>query len=628
MPDWNIDEARATYAVRHWGGGYFDINGQGHVVVRPNRDPDRAGVDLFELVAEIQAQGLSLPTLVRFPGILRERVDGLCGAFAEAMARHGYRGRYTAVYPIKVNQHRSVVEELTRYGGTRVGLEAGSKPELMAVLALAPHGGTVVCNGYKDREYIRLALIGTALGHRVYVVIEKLSELELVLEESRKLGIVPSLGVRVRLASIGEGRWQNTGGEKAKFGLSAGQLLNTVERLRAAGSLSALTLLHFHMGSQISNARDIQRGIREAARVFTELRGLGVPLGTIDVGGGLGVDYEGTRSRSYFSINYGVHEYAHHIVQTVGEACEEAGLDHPDIFTESGRAMTAHHALLIANVIDVEDPPRGGELVAPRPDAPRILHSLWDGIERLSERAALEIFHDTAHYLQEAQEMCTHGVLTLAQRALAENIYFAVCDRLRPLLRPSVPAHREVLDELDEKLASKYFCNFSVFQSLPDVWGLHQVFPIMPLHRLDEAPTVRGILADLTCDSDGRVDAYVDKDGIQQTLLLHPRRGSEPYYLGFFLVGAYQEILGDMHNLFGDTDSVNVRESGDGAFSITEAIHGDTVDRVLAHVAFEGRALLRAYRRKVGAADLPAERRQALLLELEAAVSGGTYLEP
>lgn len=627
MSGWDIQQARDTYNIAHWGGEYFDINADGHLHVRPRRDGRHSGVDLFRLSEEAQAAGLALPLLVRFSDILHDRVDTLCGAFGEAMRVAGYRGRYTAVYPIKVNQQKSVVQEILHHGEERVGLEAGSKPELMAVLALSRPDGVIICNGYKDREYIRLALIGRRLGHRVYIVVEKLSELDIIIDEARRLEVMPLLGVRVRLASIGHGKWQNTGGDKSKFGLSAAQALTAVETLRGAGMLDSLQLMHFHLGSQVANVRDIQRGVREAARYYAELHRLGVNVRCVDVGGGLGIDYEGTRSRSECSMNYSVQEYANNVVHTLWEICEQTGLPHPDVITESGRAMTAHHAVLITNVIDIEQAPVSKTIAAPSDDEPMIIHDLWQALQNLSARSVLEVYHDAEHWVGEAQSMYTHGVLALAQRARAEQLFFAISAAVRNLLKPESRAHREILDELNEKLADKYFCNFSLFQSLPDVWAIDQVFPIMPLHRLNERPERRAVLQDLTCDSDGRIDHYVDREGIESSLPLHAVRKGEPYLLGVFLIGAYQEILGDMHNLFGDTDAVNVELTDDGGHRLVEPQRGDTVDELLRYVHFAPEELLASYRRKIDAAELDSAQRKVYLEELEAGLQGYTYLE-
>lgn len=624
---WSLDHTRNTYSLEHWGGGYFDVNERGHLLARPRRGADTPGVDLYALANACRAQGLTLPVLVRFTDILRDRVDTLCNAFVAAREADEYQGRYTAVYPIKVNQQESVVAEILGHGGSRVGLEAGSKPELMAVLALSRPGGTIVCNGYKDREYIRLALIGKRLGHRVFIVVEKLSELDLVIQESRALDIEPLLGLRVRLASIGAGKWQNTGGEKAKFGLNATQVLTLVERLRSAGLLASLQLLHCHLGSQIANIRDIQRGMREVGRYYAELHALGVPLANVDVGGGLGIDYEGTHSRSFCSINYTVQEYANNVVHALWEICAEHALPHPDIITESGRAMTAHHALLITNVIDSEAAPGTGDIEPPNDDEPLIIQDLWQVLENLEGRSVLEAYHDAVHWLGEAQSMYLHGVIDLAQRARAESLYAAICQRVRALLNSNRPAHREILDELNEKLADKYFINMSVFQSMPDVWAIDQIFPIVPLHRLDEAPTRRAVLQDLTCDSDGRIDQYVDNDGVESTLPVHPYRPGDEYLLGIFLVGAYQEILGDMHNLFGDTDAVNVTLTEDGGYTLSQSERGDTIDELLRYVHFDTEALRAAYHAKIAAASLSDKERTFFTAELEDGLTGYTYLE-
>ncbi|MBD3620285.1 MAG: biosynthetic arginine decarboxylase [Chromatiales bacterium] len=626
MTDWTLDRSRQLYGIDNWSGGYFTVNEAGHVAMRARRDAAPA-VDLYRLAGELrEEQGLRLPALVRFEDVLHDRVDTLCSAFDQAMDEVDYRGGYTAVYPIKVNQQRSVVAQILAHGGSRVGLEAGSKPELLAVLALARPGGVIVCNGYKDREYLRLALLGRLLGQRIYIVVEKPSELELVIQEARDLGVRPLLGMRVRLASIGAGKWQNTGGEKAKFGLSAAQALRLLHRLREEDMLDCMGLLHFHMGSQIANIRDIQRGMREAARFYQELRRLGADIRVVDVGGGLGIDYEGTRSRHYCSMNYSVQEYARNIVRTLHETCEEHGLPHPEVFTESGRAMTAHHAVLITNVTDIER--LGMDEPAPPTESgePAILQDLWALYENAGGVSPTEVYHDAAHWLTEAQSMYAHGVFTLEQRARAEELYFAICRRLLEGMEGQSRVQREIRDELNEKLADKYFCNFSVFQSIPDVWAIEQIFPIMPLNRLEQRPTRRAVLQDLTCDSDGRIDRYVEDDGIEPTLPLHAVGPEEDYLIGIFLVGAYQEILGDLHNLFGDTDSINVALTDDG-YRLVEPEYGDTVDELLRYVHFDTDALLAALKDKVDALAIDADKRQLLVEELKAGLEGYTYLE-
>ena len=629
MTQWSIDKARQTYNIAHWSSGYFDINDAGHLVAKPDR---QHGIDLYELAQEIKAQGLSLPVLVRFSDILSDRVDALNQAFVQAKHSHGYQGAYTAVYPIKVNQQRSVVQAILKRGIDTVGLEAGSKPELLAVLAQIPVGGVVVCNGYKDREYIRLALIGLALGIRVTIVVEKPSELELILQESAQLGITPVLGVRVRLASIGAGKWQNTGGEKAKFGLAAAQILDLVRRLHQAKRLDCLQMLHFHLGSQIANIRDIQRGMQECARFYAELRDLGANIVCVNVGGGLGVDYEGTRSRSACSMNYSLQEYANNIVHALHEVCRLEGLPHPAIISESGRALTAHHALLITNVIDSERVPAAEDLQAPAADAPQLLRDLWQRYQDLGKQplrvSVVEAYHDAVHWLSEAHGLYGHGVLSLAQRAQAEGLYFAICRQVQALLHAGRRSQRDLLDELNEKLADKYFCNFSLFQSMPDVWAIQQIFPVVPLHRLDEAPTRRAVLQDITCDSDGRIDHYVDSDGVESSLPLHAWNNGDHYLLGIFMLGAYQEILGDMHNLFGDTDSVHVQLDESGAYQLGLALRGDSVDKVLRCVHFDPEDLMDLYRAKIDGADkLSAQQRQAYFAAFSEGMRGYTYLE-
>lgn len=627
---WPLSRAREFYNVAYWGSGYFDINDAGHVVALPQAEAG-SGVDLYRLSDEIRAAGLSLPVLVRFSSILHQRVDALCSAFARAMTADNYQADYTAVYPIKVNQQRRVVEEIVGHGGTRVGLEAGSKPELLAVLALSgadnTNGSIVICNGYKDREYIRLALIGKQLGHRVYIVVERLSELELVIAESRALNITPLIGVRVRLASIGAGKWQNTGGEKSKFGLSATQVLRVTERLRQADMLDAFQLMHFHLGSQIANIRDIQLGMRECARYYAELRRIGVNLQCVDVGGGLGVDYDGTRSRNFCSMNYSVQEYADNVVHALHAICEEQNLPQPHIITESGRAMTAHHAMLITNVIDVEQAPQPAQIAPASADEHPLIQELWQTLDQISARSAAEAYHAAVHKLAEANAMFSQGALDLAQRARIEQIYSAICWRARDFFQTGSRIQRELLDELNEKLADKYFCNFSLFQSMPDSWAIDQIFPIMPLHRLNERPTRRAALQDITCDSDGRIDLYVDGEGVETSLLLHPLQQDQPYLLGIFLLGAYQEILGDMHNLFGDTDSVHVELTPEGGHRLVDPQRGDTAETVLRYVNFNAEDLLQTFCARIDAAKLTQEERQLFLHELREGLSGYTYLE-
>ena len=623
MP-WSTDHARKTYSVPHWAEGYFDVDAAGRIVVSPKgaRGPV---IPLPEVVDAARAQGAQLPLLVRFPDILGDRLGKLQAAFAQAQADWDYRGGYTAVYPIKVNQHRGVAGTLASHAGEGFGLEAGSKPELMAVLALSRPGGLIVCNGYKDREYIRLALIGRKLGLQTFIVIEKPSELALVIEESRALGVKPGLGVRMRLATLGAGKWQNSGGDKAKFGLSPRQVLDLWKQLREAGLQDTLNLLHFHMGSQISNVRDIANGMREATRYFIELSKLGASISHVDVGGGLGIDYEGTRSRSYWSINYGIGQYASNIVQPLAEACEQHGLAPPRIVTECGRAMTAHHAVLVVNVSEVEQAPEG-RVPPAHDDEPAVIRHLREIHGELDTRPAVELFHEAQHHHSEGLSLYALGQIDLVHRARIDDLFYAIAHAVRARLSSDERSHRDLLDELNERLVDKYFVNFSVFESIPDVWAIDQVFPIVPIERLDEAPARRGIIADMTCDSDGMVKTYVENEGLDSSLPLHAMKPGESYRLGIFLVGAYQEILGDIHNLFGDTDAVEVSADAGTGYLITQQRRGDTTDVMLDYVGYKLEDLRSAYRTRVEEAKLPADEAVALADALEAGLTGYTYL--
>ncbi|SDK09036.1 arginine decarboxylase [Billgrantia gudaonensis] len=627
--------ARRTWNIDQWGSGYFDVDDQGYALVRPlGSEATGPALPLSRLADELRQAGLRLPVLVRFSDILHDRVEQLCDAFDLAMREEAYRGGYTAVYPIKVNQQRRVVEEIlaTRERGHgRVGLEAGSKPELLAVLALSTDGPSlIVCNGYKDREYVRLALMGEKLGHRVYLVVEKFSELPIILEEAERLGVTPRIGLRARLASVGRGKWQTSGGEKSKFGLTATQILEVVERLREAGALASLQLVHFHLGSQIANIRDIWRGLRECARYYQNLLVLGAPIDTVDVGGGLGIDYEGTRSRSFCSINYSMTEYARNVVAAFAQACDEADLPHPHLISESGRALTAHHAVLITNVIGEERVEAHAPAVRTADD-PQV-EELWRVFDTLhtqvvDPRGLVEAWHDLLEGMSELHGRFVMGIADITARAEGESVYFAACARLRTLLDNRNRAHREILDELAEKLADKLFVNFSLFQSVPDIWGIDQIFPVLPLTGLHHEPTRRGVIQDITCDSDGRIDGYVDGQGVETTLPLPEWDADEERLLGFFLVGAYQEILGDLHNLFGDTDSVDAALGEDGRWVLTNAQQGDRVADVLAYVNFNAEVLRERLAVQLSDSGLPADEQADFLDDLSAGLQGYTYLE-
>lgn len=628
MTDWSVQQARDVYHIAQWSDGFFDICESGNLRAQPNGSQDHATIDLHALALSIKEAGISFPVLVRFTDILRKRIQSLHDAFSSAIKVSHYQNTYFSAYPIKVNQQRHVVESILNNGKVPVGIETGSKPELLAALALGNNTTTaVICNGYKDREYIRLALIGQKLGHRVLIILEKMSELYLVLEESEKLGIEPILGARVRLSSLSEGKWQDSGGEKSKFGFSAPQILRVVNILRERNKLSLLQVLHFHFGSQVANIAHIQRAMREGARYYANLRKLGAPITTIDVGGGLGIDYEGTKSRSFCSVNYSIQEYANNIVDIIIEICQQNQLPHPQIITESGRAMTAHHAMLITNVIAAETACDIEHLQPPEAADIQLIHNLWNSFSYLSESSVLEIYHDICHWLSEINTLYNHGLIDLTKRAYAEEIYYSVCVKLRDYLKPSVRAHREMSDELNKKLAKKFVCNFSLFQSLPDSWAINQVFPIMPLSGLNKRPTEHGILHDITCDSDGKIDLYVNHYGLESTLSLHPFDPGQPYLLGIFLVGAYQEILGDLHNLFGDTNSIHVELTDDGSYHLTHTIYGDTVASTLRYVDFNSDDLLASFSRQIKLANLNEIDSASFLSDLQTGLSGYTYFE-
>jgi arginine decarboxylase len=605
-PDyWSRRDSAETYAIESWGDGYFGINTAGHVSVKPSSE-QAAELDLYEIAQSLHERNLSLPVLVRFTDILKDKVNRLNRAFEHACAKYGYTGRYTPVYPIKVNQQRQVVEGILK--ANHIGLEAGSKPELLAIMALS-NQKVVVCNGYKDRAYIRLALIGQKMGLDLYLVIEKPVELELIIEESRKLGIRPNIGVRVRLSSISAGKWQNSGGEKSKFGLHANELLQLVKRLKEAHLLDALKLMHFHMGSQIANIHDIKVALKEAGQFYVELRRLGAPIKIVDAGGGLGVDYDGSRSRRESSMNYSVDEYAQNIVRSFAEICAEKETPEPDIITESGRAITAHHAVLITNVTDIESPYQDGEPPA------------------LPERCnPVELYHDAQFALAEARAQFAQDKLDIEGLAKAENAYALLCRQLQHRLNPNYQSEAAILQELNEKLADKVFCNFSLFQSMPDIWGIDQIFPIMPIHRLGERPTRRAVLQDLTCDSDGRIDQYIDGQNIEKTLPVHPIDCRKPYLIGFFMVGAYQEILGDMHNLFGDTHAINI-ELDEQGYHFYDFQEGEHVSDLLDYVHIRPEELKAAYREKLAASGLSEQERHEYEQELGAGLTSYTYLE-
>jgi len=625
---WSIEDSRALYNIEGWGIGYFDINEQGHAVVCPDRArPDRR-LDLFNMAMDLGEQGVGLPVLLRFSDILRSRIETLVRTFRRAIEEFEYQGSYTLVYPIKVNQQRHVVEEIVQFGAPHgVGLECGSKPELQAVLALSESPNhIIVCNGYKDEEYMRLALMGQKLGHEVFIVIEQEGEIDVLLRVADEMGVTPSAGVRIKLASEGHGRWAESGGEKSKFGLTASELVRVVDRLRESGRLDVVKLIHFHLGSQITDIRYIKSGLQEIARFYAELHAAGVRVTHVDVGGGLGIDYDGSGSTVAASVNYSVQEYANDVVYTLAEMCRELEIPMPNLISESGRALTAHHALLLLNVIDVESPQ---DVTIPEltDDDHAILHDLRESFESISGRSAREVYHDATFAKERAQALFNSGVLSLRARATAEQLYTATVNEVARIAQRDREEYEDIIEELEARLIDHYFCNFSVFQSLPDSWAIDQIFPIMPVHRLDEEPVRRGTLQDVTCDSDGKIDRFVGGRHGSPSLPLHPYRHGEPYILGIFLTGAYQEILGDLHNLFGDTNAVHVRLSENG-YEVTDLVHGDTVTEVLNYVQFRASDLLTTFRRKVAAATgITRQEANTFIADYVAGLEGYTYLE-
>ncbi|HEX8276695.1 MAG TPA: biosynthetic arginine decarboxylase [Longimicrobiaceae bacterium] len=625
--NWTTEDSRELYNVDGWGIGYFGINPRGHVTVHPTKDPER-GLDLFELATDLEQQGVGLPVLLRFSDILRTRIETLSERFRTAIREFEYEGGYTTVYPIKVNQQRHVVEEIVAFGEPHgVGLEVGSKPELMAVLALAERTDhLIVCNGYKDEEYVRLALMGQKLGHKVLVVLEKISEVDILLKVAREMEVEPTAGVRVKLSTAGAGKWSESAGEKSKFGLNSSQLVRVLDKLEAAGKMGILRMLHFHLGSQIPDIRNVKLGMTEVSRFYVELRQLGVEVEYVDVGGGLGVDYDGSRSTTHASVNYSIQEYANDIIYSLAEACREAEVPMPHVISESGRALTAHHALLLINVIDLET--QIAETPEEVPEESHLLvHELSATYKELDERNLREVYHDATFAKEQMQTHFNTGTLTLRDRAHGERLYLAIMNRVARLAAKDPEEYEDILPELSAILVDRYFCNFSLFQSLPDSWAIDQLFPIMPVHRLDEEPTRFGTLQDVTCDSDGKIDRFVGWRKAKPSLELHTFRHEEPYVLGIFLTGAYQEILGDLHNLFGDTNAVHIRLT-DGGYEIGDLVHGDTVTEVLNYVQFNSQDLIATFRRKVQKArGISRAEANAFIADYIAGLAGYTYLE-
>jgi arginine decarboxylase len=630
-PTWTLDDSANEYNLEGWGNGFVSIAASGNLEIRP-AGADGGAIDLKELVDEVRERGIDLPLLLRFSELIGARLDAINEAFAAAIAESGYAGRYRGVYPIKVNQERYIVEQLLEYGRRwHFGLEAGSKPELLAVIALLDDPeALIICNGYKDEEYVETALLASKLGRRVVIVVEKPSELELLERAAATTGIRPLLGLRARLASRGAGHWQDSGGDRSKFGLSGRELVQAVGWLRQHDLLDRCRLLHFHIGSQIASIHAVKEALREAAWTYVQLRRMGAALDYLDVGGGLGVDYDGTRSTVASSVNYTLQEYANDVVYGIKEVCDRGEVPHPTLVTESGRATVSHHAVLVVDVLDAARRAPTEEPSEPPSDAPLSVHQLFSSYRDAAEPAnPIEIYHDATIQFEECLTLFRLGYLSLDQRALVENLFLGTCDRLRQALR-GLDTPPEELAQLAHDLADTYFCNFSLFQSLPDSWAIDQVFPIVPLQNLDMEPTRRAVLVDITCDSDGKIDRFVGPHGAEAALRLQPFEG-RPYYLGVFLVGAYQEILGDLHNLFGDTNTVAVSLDAEDGYEIDEVLNGETVADVLDYVHYNRRALVAQLRRAVERAQrdgrMTREEGAEMLRIYTSGLDGYTYLE-
>lgn len=593
---WSPTEADEAYEVSRWSNGYFSVGAGGNVLVHPRRSREVA-VDLMDMIQRLRLRGVDMPVLVRFNDILKDRIDQIREAFQRAIAEHDYQSDYCCVYPVKVNQQRQVVEQILEHGREHaIGLEVGSKPELLAMIALVDDDRPIICNGFKDASFIEMALMSQKIGRRVIPVVEKTNELDLIIELAGIIGVRPRIGMRVKLSARGSGRWQSSGGHQSKFGLTVTEILQSVERLESLGMADCFQLLHFHLGSQITNIRHIKAALIEAARVYADLVRRGAGLKYLDVGGGLGVDYDGSQTNFESSVNYTLQEYANDVIYHVQTVCEDAGVPHPAIMSESGRAIAAYHSVLVTEVLDVASPTE-----SPIPDQlpehfEQPLFDLFDTYKDITVRNLLERFHDAQQALDMVNSAFATGHLPLDQRSIAETLYWSICRTIRQLANQLeyVP---EELEKLDHLLAETYFCNFSVFQSLPDSWAIKQLFPVMPIHRLGEAPTRLAVLGDITCDSDGKLSHFIDRRGVSRTLRVHsPNRQS--YYLGVFLVGAYQEILGDLHNLFGDTNAVHVTLDGDDVL-LDSMIKGDTVSEVLRYVQYNDEELLVKLQRSV-----------------------------
>jgi arginine 2-monooxygenase len=630
MKKWTIEDAKELYNINGWGVSYFGINEEGNVYVSPSKDQTR--IDLKEVMNELALRDVTTPVLLRFPDILDNRIEQTASCFQKAKKEYDYKAENFIIYPIKVNQMQPVVEEIISHGRKfNLGLEAGSKPELHAVIAVQCQSDSlIICNGYKDQSYIELALLAQKMGKRIFIVIEKLNELEIIAKAAKKLNVKPNLGIRIKLASSGSGKWEESGGDASKFGLTSSELLEALRILDEKGLHNCLRLIHFHIGSQITKIRRIQTALREAAQFYINLHKMGYNVDFVDCGGGLGVDYDGTRSpSSESSVNYTIQEYVNDCVYTFVDAANKNNIQHPNIITESGRSLAAHHSVLVIDVLETASLPRMSEEFEPTETDHQLVKDLYEIWDNLNPRSILEDWHDAEQIREEALDLFAHGIVDLKTRAEIEGMYWSICREINTLTKQlkHVP---EELRKMDKLLADKYFCNFSLFQSLPDSWAIDQLFPILPIQRLDERPTRNATLQDITCDSDGKIANFVTNRHISHVLPVHQLKKTEQYYLGVFLVGAYQEILGDMHNLFGDTNAVHISVK-DGRYHIDQIIDGETVEEVLDYVQYNPKKLVRQLEiwvaKSVKAGKISLEEGKEFLSNYRSGLYGYTYLE-
>ncbi len=630
MKKWTTEDSKELYNINGWGTSYFGINTQGDVYVSPCKDGTE--IDIREIVDELALRDVTPPVLLRFPDILDNRIEKTASCFKRAAEEYNYKGESFVIYPIKVNQMRPVVEEIISHGEKfNLGLEAGSKPELHAVIAVQCQSDSlIICNGYKDQSYIELALLAQKMGKRIFIVVEKLNELEIIARAAKKLNVRPNLGIRIKLATSGSGKWEESGGDASKFGLTSSELLEALEILDKKGMHDCLRLIHFHIGSQITKIRRIQAALREASQFYIQLHKMGYNVDFVDCGGGLGVDYDGTRSpSSESSVNYSIQEYVNDCIYTFVEVADRNGIQHPNIITESGRSLAAHHSVLVIDVLETASLPEMNEEFEPEENAHKLVKDLYEIWDNLNPRTMLEDWHDAEQIREEALDLFNHGIIDLQTRAEVESMYWSVCREINSLTK-HLKHTPEELKTLDKTLADKYFCNFSLFQSLPDSWAIDQLFPIMPIQRLDERPTRSATLQDITCDSDGKIANFVTNRNVSNILPVHTIRRNENYYLGVFLVGAYQEILGDMHNLFGDTNAVHVSVRN-GKYQIDQIIDGETVAEVLDYVQYNPRKLVRQLEiwvtKSVKEGKISLEEGKEFLSNYRSGLYGYTYLE-